>query len=101
MDQGRHTPWKSISYLEEEYTLQDEISVTFNCSTNHALLLLALYDVLETDVENSLPAMDYLDRLVDEIGQAVADNLFCLESEGKPVSDQMRRLAAMYEQQVR
>lgn len=75
-----------------------ETTLSFPCSTNHALLLLAFYDII-SDVapEDSIAATDNIAWLIDEIGGRAAAMAEYLELEGRDVPWQLRGLAKMYE----
>jgi hypothetical protein len=75
-----------------------ETSLTFTCSTNNALLLLAFYDVI-TDVapEDSIASVEHAARLIDEIGSHAVATVEYLDLEEMDVPWQLRALARVYE----
>ena len=75
-----------------------EVTLTFTCSTNHALLLLAFYDII-SDVapEDSIAETDNIAWLIDEIGGRAAAMAEYLELEARDLPWQLRELARLYE----
>jgi hypothetical protein len=73
-----------------------DVTLTFTCSTNDALLLLAFYDLI-TDVQpdDSIAAVQNIAWVIDEIRRRAPAMIDYLESERQDVPWQLRDLAAM------
>ena len=75
-----------------------EVTLSFACKSNTALLLLAFYDIVSgTGPDDSIAAAEHIAWLIDEIGGRAVDMLEYLELEKGDVGWQLRELARMYE----
>ena len=75
----------------------NEVTLTLTCSSNDALLLLALYNIVSgVAPEDSIAAQEHIAWLIDEIGGRAARILEYLELEDRKVDWQLRELARMY-----
>jgi hypothetical protein len=74
--------------------------LSFTCSSNHALLLLAFYDIVSgVAPDDSIAAVEHIAWLIDEIGcpDRAAAMVEYLEGGEEPVPWNVRGLARMYE----
>ena len=75
---------------------RSDITISFTCNSNTALLLITLHDLL-TDPDNSVAAADNSMWLVDEIAGTL-DKVLCIIGED---SDQVSDLVRLVVQYVR
>jgi len=73
-------------------------TLSFTCSSNHVLLLLAFYDIVSgVAPDDSIAAVEHIAWLIDEIGGRAAAMVEYLEGGEEPVPWNVRGLARMYE----
>jgi hypothetical protein len=73
-------------------------TLSFTCSSNHALLLLAFYDIVSgVAPDDSIAAVEHIAWLIDEIGGRAAAMVEYLEGGEEHVPWNVRGLARMYE----
>lgn len=73
--------------------LDNSVTVSFTCSSNTALLLITLHDLLSIPVDDSIAVMDNFTWLVDEIADKIDGVLLHVGEDSDDVSELVRLMA--------
>lgn len=73
------------------------VTLTFECTTNDAMLMLTCYDIIrQVRVEDSITMQDNAGWLIDEIGSRAKEILDYLRDEGMNVDKHLLDVALLF-----
>lgn len=82
--------------------MTEDVTISFTCNTNEALLLMAAYDAITLDsLDGSIVALDSLAWLLDEIGHVAANSKALLQERPDRLTPQLQELIATYEELIK